>query len=146
MTSKLVASQRERAEIYHEASLCKQKTQVLLHQFHLPKGSMPLNHLNEFGYNKTTWFIWLKQEKTFKYLFKELGLTSYGVEITAFIGDRQLKKLTGVQSKEMMIWITLFDVFVDDKKGRSKTYCSDSMGLSKSYPVTTVEDEPKELK
>ncbi|MBA0814820.1 hypothetical protein Gohar_020621 [Gossypium harknessii] len=124
MTSKLVASHRERTEIYHEASLCKQKTQVLLHQFHLPKGLMPLNHLNEFGYNKTTWFIWLKQEKTFKYLFKELGLTSYGVEITAFIGDRQLKKLTG----------------------RSKIYCSNSMGLSKSYPVTTVEDEPKELK
>ncbi|MFQ6641453.1 hypothetical protein Gotur_014407 [Gossypium turneri] len=118
MTSKLVASHRERAEIYHEASLCKQKTQ----------------------------FIWLKQEKTFKYLFEELGLTSYGVEITAFIGDRQLKKLTGVKSKEMMIWITLFDVFVDDTKSRSKIYCSNSMGLSKSYPVTTVEDEPKELK
>ncbi|MBA0572321.1 hypothetical protein Golob_002669 [Gossypium lobatum] len=96
MTSKLVASHRERAEIYHEASLCKQKTQ-------------------------------------------ELGLTSYGVEVTEFIGDSQLKKLTGVKSKEMMIWITLFDIFVDDTKGRSKIYCSNSMGLSKSYPVTTVE-------
>ncbi|MBA0872479.1 hypothetical protein Goshw_014718 [Gossypium schwendimanii] len=108
MTSKLVASHRERAEIYHGASLGKQKTQVLLHQFHLPKGLMPLNHLNEFGYNKTT-------------------------------TREDLQKLTGIKSKEMMIWITLFDIFVDDTKDRSKIYCSNSMGLSKSYPVTTVE-------
>lgn len=120
MASKLIASHREGAEIYHGAALCKQKTQELLHHFHLPKGLMPLNHLNEFGYNKTTGFIWLKQEKTVKYLFKELGLTSYGAEITAFVGDRQLKKLTGVKSKGMMIWIALFDVSVADTKVSSK--------------------------
>ncbi|MBA0601426.1 hypothetical protein Gorai_004602, partial [Gossypium raimondii] len=52
---------------------------------------MPLNHLNEFGYKKTTRFIGLKQQKNFKYLFKELGLTSYGAEITTLTRDFQLK-------------------------------------------------------
>ncbi|MFQ6648353.1 hypothetical protein Gotur_021792 [Gossypium turneri] len=118
MASKLIASHREGAEIYHGTTLCKQKTR----------------------------FIWLNQEKTVKYLFKELGLTSYGAEITAFIGDRQLKKLTGVKSKEMMIWITLSDVSVDDTKVPSKICFANSMGLSKSYPVIAVEDEPKEMK
>ncbi|KAB2035403.1 hypothetical protein E1A91_D04G152900v1 [Gossypium mustelinum] len=146
MASKLIASHREGAEIYHGTTLCKQKTQELLDHFHLPKGLMPLSHINEFGYNKITGFIWLNQEKTVKYLFKELGLSSYGAEITAFIGDRQLKKLTGVKSKEMMIWITVSDISVDDTKVPSKICFANSMGLSKSYPVIAVEDEPKEMK
>nr|KJB76943.1 hypothetical protein B456_012G113700 [Gossypium raimondii] len=107
---------------------------------------MPLNHLNEFGYKKTTRFIGLKQQKNFKYLFKELGLTSYGAEITTLTRDFQLKRLTSVKSKEMMIWITLFDVFVDDTKVPRKIYFANLMGLPQSYPTTTVEDEPKEMK
>ncbi|KAA3463772.1 DUF538 domain-containing protein [Gossypium australe] len=107
---------------------------------------MPLNHLNEFGYKKTTRFIGLKQENTFKYLFKELGLNSYGAEITMLTGECQLKRLTGVKSKEMMIWITLFNVFVDDTKVPRKIYYANLMGLSQSYPATTIEDEPKEMK
>ncbi|TYJ40131.1 hypothetical protein E1A91_A04G118200v1 [Gossypium mustelinum] len=107
---------------------------------------MPLNHLNEFGYKKTTRFIGLKQEKAFKYLFKKLGLTSYGAEITTLTGDCQLKRLTGVKSKEMMIWITLFDVFMDDTKVPRKNYFANLMGFSQSYLTTTVEDELKEMK
>ncbi|MBA0697938.1 hypothetical protein Goari_021456 [Gossypium aridum] len=46
----------------------------------------------------------------------------------------------------MMIWITLFDVFVDDTKVPRKIYFANLMGLSQSYPTTIVEDEPKEMK
>ncbi|KAH1039930.1 hypothetical protein J1N35_041673 [Gossypium stocksii] len=107
---------------------------------------MPSNHFNEFHYKKTTRFIGLKQEKTFKYLFKELRLTSYGAKITTLTGDCQMKRLTGVKGKEMMVWITLFDVFVDDTKVHRKIYFANLMGFSQSYLVTTVEDEPKKMK
>ncbi|XVE88375.1 hypothetical protein DITRI_Ditri19aG0064800 [Diplodiscus trichospermus] len=145
MASKQIAAHREGAEIYHGAALCKQKTHELLDKFHLPKGLMPLNNLVEVGYNQTTGFIWLKQQKTSKYWFKSLGASSYGPEITAIIEDRRMRKLAGVKSKEMMIWITLSDVFVDDTNSNKITFAT-PMGLSKSFPVTVFEDEPEEMK
>ncbi|XVE51609.1 hypothetical protein DITRI_Ditri02bG0055400 [Diplodiscus trichospermus] len=142
MASKQIAAHRERAETYNGAAVCKQKVQQLLDQFHIPKGLMPLNNVVEFGYNATTGFLWLKQQKTFTYWFKTLGAASYGPEITAFIEDRRLRKLTGVKSKEMIIWVSLSDVSVDD----SKITFATSMGLTQSYPVAEVEDDPQEMK
>ncbi|XP_022776480.1 uncharacterized protein LOC111318095 [Durio zibethinus] len=106
MASKQIASHREGAEIYHGAALCKQKTHELLDHFHLPKGLMPLSNLVEVGFNRTTGFIWLKQHKTFKYWFKDLGVSSYGPQITAFIEDRRMRKLTGVKIL-IFLWIIL---------------------------------------
>ena len=145
MASKQIATHREGAEIYHGAALCKQKMQELLDEFRLPKGLMPLNNLIEVGYNRTTRFIWLKQQKTFKYWFKALGAASYGSEITAFLEDRRMRGLTGVKSKEMMIWITLSDISIDHTNPSKITFAT-PMGLSQSYPVAEIEDEPKEMK
>ncbi|KAK8612862.1 hypothetical protein V6N13_092966 [Hibiscus sabdariffa] len=103
MASKQIESRRQGAEIYNETNVCWEKVNEILDKFHIPKGLMPLTNLVELGYNKIMGFIWLKQGKTTKFMFKELGATSYGPEITAFIGDRKLKSLTGVESKEMMI-------------------------------------------
>ncbi|XP_022714566.1 uncharacterized protein LOC111274210 [Durio zibethinus] len=138
MASKQIASRREGAEIYHGAALCKQKEHELLDHFHLPKGLMPLSNLLEVGFNRTTGFIWLKQNKTFKYWFKSLGASSYGPEITAFIEDGRMRKLTGIKSKEVMIWITLSDIYVDDADPTKITFAT-PMGLSKSFPVTAFE-------
>ncbi|GMI85992.1 hypothetical protein like AT5G46230 [Hibiscus trionum] len=102
---------------------------------------MRLTDLVELGYNKTAGFIWLKQGKASKLLFNEFGATSYGLEIMAFIGDRELKSLTGVKSKEMMIWVTLARVSVDGSESPGKITFSITMGLSKTYPLTTVEDD-----
>ncbi|KAK8675710.1 hypothetical protein V6N13_033774 [Hibiscus sabdariffa] len=146
MTSKQIESHRQGAEIYNETDVCRKKVDEVLDKFHIPKGLMPLANLVELGYNKTTGFIWLKQGKTTKFMFKELGATSYGPEITAFIGDRELKSLTGVKSKEMMIWVTLAYISVDDSESPGKITFSTTMGLSKTYPITAIEDDPKEMK
>ncbi|GMI72938.1 hypothetical protein like AT5G46230 [Hibiscus trionum] len=146
MASKQIESHREGAEIYNEAGVCRQKVEELLDHFHIPKGLMPLTNLVEFGHNKTSGFIWLIQEKASKYMFKELGATSYGPEITGFIGDRELKSLTGIKSREMMIWVTLAHVIVDDTENAGKVTFSTTMGLSQTYPLTAIEDDPKEMK
>ncbi|XVF27329.1 hypothetical protein REPUB_Repub14bG0097900 [Reevesia pubescens] len=145
MASKQIAAHREGAEICHGAALCKQKMQQILNEFHLPKTMMPLNNLMEVGYNRTTGFIWLKQQKTFKYWFKVLGAVSYGPEITAFLEWRRMRKLTGVKSKETMIWITLSDIYVEDNNPNKITFAT-PMGLSQSYPISALEDEPEEMK
>ncbi|KAE8708849.1 Detected protein of unknown function [Hibiscus syriacus] len=146
MASKQIESHREGAEIYNEPSVCRQKVEELLDQCHIPKGLMPLTNLVELGHNNSSGFIWLKQAKATKYKFKELGATSYGPEITAFIKDRELKSLTGIKSKEMIIWVTLAHVTVDDSEDPGKITFSTTMGLSKTYPLTAIEDDPKEMK
>ncbi|XP_022723750.1 uncharacterized protein LOC111280550 [Durio zibethinus] len=125
MASKQIATHLEGAEIYHGAALSKQKTQELLDEFGLPKGLTPLNNLIEC---------------------KALGAASYGPpEMTRFLEDCWMRKLTGVKSKEMMIWITLSDISVDDADPSKITFAI-PMGLSKSFPVTAFEDEAEEMK
>ncbi|XP_022752176.1 uncharacterized protein LOC111300832 [Durio zibethinus] len=106
---------------------------------------MHLSNLVEVGFNRNTRFIWLKQHKTFKYWFKVLEASSYDPEITAFIEDHRMRKLTGVKSKEMMIWITLSDISEDNPNPTKITFTT-PMGLSKSFPVTAFEEEAEEIK
>ncbi|KAK8560964.1 hypothetical protein V6N13_026399 [Hibiscus sabdariffa] len=145
MASKDIATHRAGAEIYHGATLCKQKAQELLDKFRLPKTFMPFNNLVEVGFNPTTGFIWLKQQKPTKYRVKDIGVSSYAIEMTGFLEDRRMRKLTGIKSKEMMIWITLSDISID-QTDPSKIIFTTSMKLSKSFPVTTFEAEPEEVK
>ncbi|KAG8500743.1 hypothetical protein CXB51_004500 [Gossypium anomalum] len=89
---------------------------------------------------------WAKTREDLQVFVQRAWAHSYGAEIMMLTGDCQLKRLTGVKSKDIMIWITIFDVFVDDTKVPRKIYFANLMGLSQSYLATTVEDEPKEMK
>ncbi|KAK8560967.1 hypothetical protein V6N13_026402 [Hibiscus sabdariffa] len=144
MESKDIATHRAGAEIYYGATLCKQKAQELLDKFRLPKMFMPFNNLVEVGFNPTTGFIWLKQQKPTKYRVKDIGVSSYAIEMTGFLEDRRMRKLTGIKSKEMMIWITLSDISID-QTDPSKIIFTTSMKLSKSFPVVAFEAEPEEI-
>ncbi|KAK6268481.1 hypothetical protein QUC31_012641 [Theobroma cacao] len=113
----------------------------LLGEFHLPKGLMPLDNLVEVGYNRTTGFVWLKQQKSLEYRFKAIGKTvSYEPEMTAFVEDRRMRRLTGVKSKELLIWVSVSDIFID-KSNPSKITFANSTGLSRSFPVAAFEAE-----
>ncbi|KAK8560963.1 hypothetical protein V6N13_026398 [Hibiscus sabdariffa] len=94
MASKDIATHRAGTEIYYGATLCKQKAQELLDKFRLPKTFMPFNNLVEVGFNPTTGFIWLKQQKPTKYRVKDIGVSSYAIEMTGFLEDRRMRKLT----------------------------------------------------
>ncbi|KAK8577556.1 hypothetical protein V6N13_027826 [Hibiscus sabdariffa] len=144
MASKDIATHRAGVEIYHDATFCKQKAQEFLDKFRLPKMFMPFNNLVEVGFNPTTGFIWLKQQKPAKYRVKEIGVSSYATEMMGFLEDCQMRKLTGIKSKEMMIWITLSDISIDQTDS-SKIIFTTSMKLLKSFPVTAFETESEEI-
>ncbi|KAK8577555.1 hypothetical protein V6N13_027825 [Hibiscus sabdariffa] len=80
MASKDIAIHRAGAEIYHGTTFCKQKPQELLDKFRLPKTFMPFNNFVEVGFNPTTGFIWLKQQKSTKYRVKDIGVNSYATD------------------------------------------------------------------
>ncbi|GMI71628.1 hypothetical protein like AT5G46230 [Hibiscus trionum] len=145
MASKDIATHRAGAEIYHGATLCKQKARELLDKFRLPETLMPFNDLIELGFNPTTGFMWMKQQKPTKYRVKDTGVSSYASELTGFLEDRRMRKLTGIKSKDMMIWMTISDVSID-RGDPNKIIFTTSMGLWKSFPVTAFENEPEEVK
>ncbi|WCJ27397.1 hypothetical protein M5689_009144 [Euphorbia peplus] len=139
MESQLVQIQKEEAEIYTGESLCKQKSQELLEEINLPKGLLPLDSFTEVGYNRTTGFVWLKQKAKTQHKFTAIGRNvSYDTEVTAFVENHRMRRLTGVKSKEILIWVTISDIYIDDKDPSKITF-GNPTGISRSFPVSAFE-------
>ncbi|KAK3430754.1 uncharacterized protein LOC104446737 [Eucalyptus grandis] len=103
MTTELIATHRDNAEVYKGDSLCKLKSRELLSEINLPKDPLPLDDIVEVGYNRSTGFVWVQQRKPKVHRFHAISCSiSYDAEITAFVGDRQMMRLTGVKSKELL--------------------------------------------
>ncbi|GLT59206.1 hypothetical protein SLA2020_320390 [Shorea laevis] len=141
MATQQIASHRENAEIYHGAALCKQKSIELLQEINLPKGLLPLNDLVEVGYNRTTGFVWLKQQRGIEHRFRAISRTVfYDSEVTAFVEERRMRKLTGVKSKELLIWVTISDIYIDERNPTKITFATPA-GLGRSFPVSAFDEE-----
>lgn len=144
MSSQLVANHRENAEIYNGEALCKQKSLQLLEEISLPKGLLPLDELVEVGYNRTSGFVWLKQKKKKEHRFRLIGRNvSYDTEITAFVEERRMKRLTGVKSKELFIWVSISDIYIDESNPDKIAFVNSTTGISKSFPTSAFDLEAK---
>ncbi|WCJ31398.1 hypothetical protein M5689_012895 [Euphorbia peplus] len=137
MESQQIQINRAGAEIFTgESSICKQKSQDLLGKFNLPKNLLPLENVTEFGYNRTTNFIWLKQKAKMQHKFKALNRSvSYDAEVTAFIENKRMRQLTGCKTKEFMITASVSDIYVDEKDP-SKINFATPMGITRSFPAS----------
>ncbi|GAB4840617.1 hypothetical protein Ancab_021388 [Ancistrocladus abbreviatus] len=139
MASLIIENHRENAEIYTGAELCKQKSRELLDEISLPKGLLPLDDITEVGYNRGTGFVWLKQKKSTQHRFAKIGKTvSYDTEVTAFVESRRMKRLTGVKSRELLLWITLNEIRIDDPSSGKITFGTPT-GISRSFPESAFE-------
>ncbi|KAJ9690981.1 hypothetical protein PVL29_013239 [Vitis rotundifolia] len=140
MSSQVVAGHRENAEVYAGEALCKQKSRELLEEICLPKGLLPLEDLEEVGYNRSTGFVWLKQKKRKQHKFQRIGRNvSYDTEVTAFVEKQRMKKLTGVKSKELLIWVTISDIYIDDPSSGKIAFGNSTTGISRSFPVSAFD-------
>ncbi|XP_057431816.1 uncharacterized protein LOC130724565 [Lotus japonicus] len=128
--------QREEAEIYEGEALCKQKSLLLMDEILLPRGLLPLENIFEMGYNRTTGFVWLKQRNKKEHRFHNIGRTvSFDKEVTAFVEEHRMRRLTGVKTKELFIWLTISEIFVDDPASGKISFGSSS-GIARSYPLS----------
>ncbi|XP_010942814.1 uncharacterized protein [Elaeis guineensis] len=141
MASQTIESYRQGAEIHCGDDLCKKKSIQLLEELGLPKGLLPLENVEEFGYNRAAGFMWLIQKKKKEHTFKKIKQTvSYATEVTAFVEQRKLKKITGVKTKELLLWLSVVEVYIDDPSPEKVTFKTGT-GLSDSFPVSAFELE-----
>ncbi|KAJ1383513.1 hypothetical protein SESBI_43348 [Sesbania bispinosa] len=128
-----------RSEVYHGDELCQEKAKFLLKEIGLPNGLLPLKNMEECGYDKETGFVWLKQKKSTNHKFEKIGkLVSYAPEVTAYVEFGKIKKLTGVKTKELLVWTTLSDIYVDDPPTGKITFKTPA-GLFRTFPVSAFE-------
>ncbi|KAK9714265.1 hypothetical protein RND81_06G082800 [Saponaria officinalis] len=141
MAAKMIENNGENAEIYTGAEVCKQKLNELLKEINIPSGLFPMVDFLEFGYNKSTGFMWLILKNPVQHKFKKMNrVVSYDKHFTAFVENHRVTKIQGLKSKEIMIWITLSDVFIDDPASGNITIANPS-GISTSMPISDFEDE-----
>lgn len=134
------------SEIYHGDKLCKEKSKFFLTEVGLPNGLLPLEDMEECGYVKETGFVWLKQKKKKEHKFEKVGRVAvYASEVTAYVEKSKIKKLTGVKTKELMMWINLSEISVDDPPTGKITFKAPS-GLYRTFPVSAFQvDEDQKL-
>lgn len=147
MSTQLIESHRKDAEIIQsDPSLCKIKSTELLARMNLPKGLLPLDEMTEVGYNESTGFVWLKQKNKTEHKFKAIGRTvSYDKEVTAFVENCRMRKVTGVKSKEILLWITVSEIYINQEPTDSgKITFASTSGLYRSFPISAFEQEEEQ--
>ncbi|KAL5199048.1 hypothetical protein ABZP36_002560 [Zizania latifolia] len=131
-----IESHRAGAEIVSGDGVCRKKSIDLLEEVGLPKGLLPLEDIQEFGYNRDTGFMWLLQRKKIEHTFKKIKQTvSYAGEVTAFVDKGKLKKITGVKTKELLLWLSVVEVYVAEASPEKVTFKTGT-GLSETFDAT----------
>ncbi|PUZ68270.1 hypothetical protein GQ55_2G012500 [Panicum hallii var. hallii] len=132
-----IESHRAGAEVVTGDAVCSKKSVELLEELGLPKGLLPMEDLQEFGYNRATGFMWLVQgKKNVEHTFKKIKQTvSYAAEVTAFAEKGMLRKITGVKTKELMLWLSVVEVYVLDTSPENVTFKTGT-GLSDNFEAT----------
>ncbi|CAK8544522.1 unnamed protein product [Lathyrus sativus] len=132
---------KSKSEVYHGDELGQVKSKELLAEICLPNGLLPLKDIIEVGYNRETGFVWLKQKNRVTHKFEKIGKpVIYSTEVTAYVEKGKIKKLSGVKTKELFIWVTVSEIYVDDPPTEKITFKTPS-GLSRSFPVSAFEVE-----
>ncbi|KAJ4812506.1 hypothetical protein LUZ62_025072 [Rhynchospora pubera] len=139
MASKVVDNYRNGAEISKGDAECKTKSVEVLKELGLPTGLFPLQNIEEFGYNQNAGFIWFVQKKKIEHNFKKIKqVVSYAIEVTAFVEKGKLKKITGVKTKELLLWLSVVEVYMEEASKEKVTFKTGT-GLSDSFDVTAFE-------
>ncbi|XP_020596566.1 uncharacterized protein LOC110036455 [Phalaenopsis equestris] len=140
-TSRL--KEREGAEIVRGAEACYENSMALLEELGFPRGVMPLKNLEECGRVRATGFVWMKQKAPYEHFFKNTNTrVSYAQEVTAYIEKGKMKKMSGVKSKQMLIWVPLVEM--SRSEDGKRIYFKSNVGIGRSYPASAFEEEEED--
>lgn len=136
-------SERAGAEMIYGAEACYKHSVELLTELGFPKGVLPLKDLEECGWVPATGFVWMKQKAPFEYYFKGTDTrVSYAAEVTAYVEKGKMKKMTGVKSKQMLLWVPITEMSLVD--GGNRIYFKSAVGLGRGFPAAAFADEGEE--
>ncbi|KAK9741793.1 hypothetical protein RND81_03G128800 [Saponaria officinalis] len=131
-----VKDERAGAEMVYGAEACAKQSKELLEELGFPTGVMPLKELVECGRVRETGFVWMKQKAPSQHYFEGTkSLVSYAIEVTCYVDKGRMKKMKGVKSKQLMMWISITEMSVDQPCS-GKIHFSTGLGITKSFPVS----------
>ncbi|KAG6508658.1 uncharacterized protein LOC121980075 [Zingiber officinale] len=131
-----------KAEVYYDHEICEVKSRSLLRELGLPGGLLPLKDITECGFVEATGLVWIKQEREIHHYFDKVGRkVRYGREITAQVEKCRIKKLTGVKTKEMMVWISISEASASGDPPTGKITFKTPAGLVRAFPASAFEVE-----
>ncbi|XP_059664596.1 uncharacterized protein LOC132310440 [Cornus florida] len=136
--------ERAGAEIIHGSEECYRHSVKLLEELGFPRGVLPLQDLEECGIVHKTGFVWMKQKAPYEHFFVGTNnRVSYAKEVTAHVEKCRMKKMTGVKSKQMFLWVPIVEMCIEDPASKKINFKT-PMGIGKSFPITAfMEDEEK---
>ncbi|XP_008791617.2 uncharacterized protein LOC103708464 [Phoenix dactylifera] len=132
---------REGAEIVYGPEECHRHSMELLEELGFPPGVLPLKDLEECGRARETGFVWMKQKGPYEHFFTGTNTrVRYETVVTAYVEKNRMKKMTGVRSKQMLLWVPITEMSIDDQAGK-KIYFKSAVGIGRSFPVSAFMDE-----
>ncbi|KAL1553971.1 hypothetical protein AAHA92_14581 [Salvia divinorum] len=138
--------QRAGAEIIHGAEECYNHSLTLLHELGFPRGVLPLKDLEECGLVRGTGYVWMKQKAPYEHYFVGSNtLVRYDREVTAYIEKGKMKKMSGVKSKQFLLWVPIVEMSIEEAAPRN-IYFKTPMGIGRSFPITAFMDEDEKNK
>jgi Protein of unknown function, DUF538 len=130
---------RAGAEIVYGAEECYNHSMELLKALGFPEGVMPLKNLDEAGLVRETGFVWMKQKEPYEHFFKGTNTkVRYDTEVTAYVENGKMKKMTGVKSRQMLLWVPIVEMSVQEG---DKIYFKSAVGIGRSFPASAFADE-----
>jgi len=138
--------QREGAEVITGAEACFAHSKEMLRALGFPGGVMPLRGLEECGWVRETGFVWMRQKAPYEHYFRGTGTrVRYDAEVTAYVEDGRMKRMTGVRSKQVMLWVPIVEMSLDGEK-RDRIYFKSNVGIGRSFPAAAFADDEEEEK
>lgn len=141
MASQAIEEHRSGAEVHTE--LCEARAREFLVELGLPDGLLPLPSLVEVGYNRATGFVWLRQGQSggLTHTFDAIGKQVwYAPEVTAVVERGRMHSMTGVKSKELLIWVTISEIVISPSG--TKIVFRTPAGLGRAFPVSAFQLSP----
>ncbi|GKV48829.1 hypothetical protein SLEP1_g55620 [Rubroshorea leprosula] len=128
--SPVTKATKAKAEVCYGGKTCSEKFALLLAEMGVLGWLLTVLDILECGYVKDREFVvWLRHKKNREYYKFEDTVINCAVVITAYFQPNKIKNLTGVKTREFLIWINLTEICGEE--GDDSLAC-----LSKSFPLS----------
>ncbi|KAI9083757.1 hypothetical protein K1719_034225 [Acacia pycnantha] len=132
-----MANNRSGAEIVYGSEDCYKHSIELLEELGFPRGVLPLKDLVECGRVRETGFVWMKQKAPYEHWFEATNTrVSYAAEVTGYVEKGKMKKMSGIKSKQMLVWVPISEMCMD-QTNPDKIMFKTPVGIGKSFPITS---------
>ncbi|KAJ4979208.1 hypothetical protein NE237_009988 [Protea cynaroides] len=134
----MATDERAGAEIVRGKEACDRFSAELMKEIKFPSGVLPTGELEECGRVRATGLVWWKCKAAYEHFSVPTNSkTSYAAETTAYVEKGKMKKMTGVKTKQVFVWVPVSEMSIDGNKITFKT----SVGVGKSFPLVSFMNE-----